>query len=113
VAPSTIFGPTCDGLDKLPDTFDLPLLNNGDWLVFPYMGAAQPLHLPPSLPTPHFPNLTALLFSTNVEVTGSSFCFVRILVFLNPLNFRRVFMASLSQTCVEFFCVVLFGGGVI
>jgi len=39
VHQSTIFGPTCDGLDKLPDTFDLPLLNNGDWLVFPYMGA--------------------------------------------------------------------------
>jgi len=37
--PSVIFGPTCDGLDRLQEEFQLPLLQNGDWLLFPFMGA--------------------------------------------------------------------------
>ena len=37
---STVFGPTCDGLDTvLKDTCQLPVLRNGDWLLFPNMGA--------------------------------------------------------------------------
>lgn len=36
---STIFGPTCDGLDTLMQNVWLPHLQVGDWLVFPRMGA--------------------------------------------------------------------------
>mmetsp|Transcript_45616 Transcript_45616/g.116704 ORF Transcript_45616/g.116704 Transcript_45616/m.116704 type:complete len:835 (-) Transcript_45616:303-2807(-) len=39
LARGCVFGPTCDGLDAvLPDT-ELPRLRNGDWLLFPRMGA--------------------------------------------------------------------------
>jgi len=37
--PSSIWGPTCDGLDKLNDCVLLPHLNIGDWLVWNDMGA--------------------------------------------------------------------------
>eukprot|EP00897_Mesotaenium_endlicherianum_P004078 jgi/Mesen1/3699/ME000202S02783 len=37
--PSTIFGPTCDGLDTVLRDVCLPQLECGDWLVFPRMGA--------------------------------------------------------------------------
>ena len=37
--PSTVFGPTCDGLDKIHEQTALPELAVGDWLVFPHMGA--------------------------------------------------------------------------
>ena len=36
---STVFGPTCDGLDTVLTDYSLPKLRNGDWLVFPNMGA--------------------------------------------------------------------------
>ena len=36
---STVFGPTCDGLDMVRSDYSLPKLRNGDWLVFPNMGA--------------------------------------------------------------------------
>jgi len=36
---STVFGPTCDGLDTVLTGYSLPKLRNGDWLVFPNMGA--------------------------------------------------------------------------
>lgn len=36
---STVFGPTCDGLDTVLRDYPLPKLNVGDWLVFPSMGA--------------------------------------------------------------------------
>lgn len=36
---STIFGPTCDGLDTIMQSICLPHLQVGDWLVFPRMGA--------------------------------------------------------------------------
>jgi ornithine decarboxylase len=36
---STVFGPTCDGLDTVLRGYGLPRLDNGDWLVFPKMGA--------------------------------------------------------------------------
>lgn len=36
---STIFGPTCDGLDTVMQNVWLPHLQCGDWLVFPRMGA--------------------------------------------------------------------------
>eukprot|EP00850_Spirogloea_muscicola_P002742 SM000010S04380 [mRNA] locus=s10:1240998:1244014:+ [translate_table: standard] len=36
---STIFGPTCDGLDTVLRDVWLPQLECGDWLVFPRMGA--------------------------------------------------------------------------
>jgi ornithine decarboxylase len=36
---STVFGPTCDGLDVCLTDYPLPELRNGDWLVFPSMGA--------------------------------------------------------------------------
>lgn len=37
--PSSIWGPTCDGLDKINDCVFLPRLNIGDWLVWENMGA--------------------------------------------------------------------------
>lgn len=36
---STVFGPSCDGLDVVFDRVALPQLDNGDWLLFPNMGA--------------------------------------------------------------------------
>lgn len=39
LVPSTVFGPTCDGLDTVLHDYPLPSLENGDWLVFPNMGA--------------------------------------------------------------------------
>lgn len=39
VYPSTVFGPTCDGLDTVVRDHPLPELAVGDWLVFPSMGA--------------------------------------------------------------------------
>ena len=36
---STVFGPTCDGLDTLLRGAPLPELQCGDWLLFPSMGA--------------------------------------------------------------------------
>jgi len=36
---STVFGPTCDGLDTVLRDYPLPKLSVGDWLVFPSMGA--------------------------------------------------------------------------
>jgi hypothetical protein len=32
---STVWGPTCDGLDRVCPTVDLPALERDDWLVFP------------------------------------------------------------------------------
>jgi len=37
--PSTVFGPTCDGLDTVVRNYPLPELQVGDWLLFPRMGA--------------------------------------------------------------------------
>lgn len=37
--PSTLFGPTCDGLDVVARDIPMPLLETGDWVVFPCMGA--------------------------------------------------------------------------
>lgn len=37
--PSTLFGPTCDGGDKIVDRVDLPRLQYGDWLRWRNMGA--------------------------------------------------------------------------
>ncbi|KAG7667506.1 hypothetical protein Ndes2526B_g07541 [Nannochloris sp. 'desiccata'] len=39
VAPSTVFGPTCDGLDTVVRDYPLPELQVGDWLLFRRMGA--------------------------------------------------------------------------
>ena len=36
---STLFGPTCDGLDTVLKDVLLPRLENGDWIAFPMMGA--------------------------------------------------------------------------
>jgi len=36
---STVFGPTCDGLDTVLRDYELPELEVGDWLLFPNMGA--------------------------------------------------------------------------
>lgn len=38
-AKSRVFGPTCDGLDTIFDSIELPLMDVGDWLVFRNMGA--------------------------------------------------------------------------
>jgi ornithine decarboxylase len=38
-AASTVFGPTCDGLDTVVRDYPLPPLEVGDWLAFPAMGA--------------------------------------------------------------------------
>ncbi|MDG1116306.1 MAG: alanine racemase [Flavimaricola sp.] len=38
--PMTVWGPTCDSLDRLPGTLDLPEdLIEGDWILFSAMGA--------------------------------------------------------------------------
>ncbi|KAM8914048.1 ornithine decarboxylase isoform 1-T1 [Spinachia spinachia] len=37
--PCSIWGPTCDGLDRIVEQCDLPDLQVGDWLVFDNMGA--------------------------------------------------------------------------
>lgn len=37
--PSSIWGPTCDGLDRIVELCSLPDLQLGDWLVFENMGA--------------------------------------------------------------------------
>jgi ornithine decarboxylase len=37
--PTTIWGPTCDSMDKISDTLSLPEIAVGDWLVFENMGA--------------------------------------------------------------------------
>ena len=39
VIKSTVFGPTCDGLDTVLRNYPLPELEIGQWLVFPSMGA--------------------------------------------------------------------------
>lgn len=36
---STVFGPTCDGLDTVLREYSLPEMDVGDWLLFPGMGA--------------------------------------------------------------------------
>lgn len=36
---TTVFGPTCDGLDTIQRGADLPEMQVGDWLMFPNMGA--------------------------------------------------------------------------
>jgi ornithine decarboxylase len=36
---SSVWGPTCDGLDRIVENCQLPLLDVGDWLVFENMGA--------------------------------------------------------------------------
>jgi len=36
---STLFGPTCDGLDTVLKDVMMPRLDNGDWIIFPAMGA--------------------------------------------------------------------------
>eukprot|EP00257_Ricinus_communis_P016149 XP_015574226.1 ornithine decarboxylase isoform X2 [Ricinus communis] len=36
---STVYGPTCDAVDKVFVDQELPELEINDWLVFPYMGA--------------------------------------------------------------------------
>ena len=38
--PMTVFGPTCDSIDQLPGTLELPVdLSEGDWILFRSMGA--------------------------------------------------------------------------
>ncbi|XP_067934271.1 ornithine decarboxylase-like [Watersipora subatra] len=39
VYSSSIWGPTCDGLDKIAEEIELPELNDGDWIYFNDMGA--------------------------------------------------------------------------
>lgn len=36
---SSLWGPTCDGLDCISEKTELPELNVGDWLIFRDMGA--------------------------------------------------------------------------
>jgi len=35
----SVFGPTCDGLDRIHESISLPALQVGDWLAYPRMGA--------------------------------------------------------------------------
>jgi len=37
--PTTVYGPTCDGMDTLLRGYPLPELEMGDWLQWPSMGA--------------------------------------------------------------------------
>lgn len=36
---TTLWGPTCDGLDKVVEKDRMPLITEGDWIVFENMGA--------------------------------------------------------------------------
>ena len=36
---TTLFGPTCDGLDTVARDMPMPRLRNGDWVLFPRFGA--------------------------------------------------------------------------
>ncbi|VEN58881.1 unnamed protein product [Callosobruchus maculatus] len=38
--PSSVWGPTCDGLDQVAENVMLPEMKVGDWLVFEDMGAS-------------------------------------------------------------------------
>ncbi len=44
---TTLFGPTCDGLDTVAVGLPLPLLAPGDWLLWPNMGAYTLVPPPP------------------------------------------------------------------
>nr|CAI5821695.1 unnamed protein product [Callosobruchus analis] len=50
--PSSVWGPTCDGLDQVADNVMLPEMKVGDWLVFEDMGAYT---LPVASPFNGFP----------------------------------------------------------
>lgn len=39
ISQSSIWGPTCDGLDQVIDLVNLPLMKMGDWIIFEDMGA--------------------------------------------------------------------------
>lgn len=39
VFKSTLFGPTCDGMDIVTRDYALPSLRNGDFVLFPRFGA--------------------------------------------------------------------------
>lgn len=39
ISESSIWGPTCDGLDQVVDSVNLPLMKMGDWITFEDMGA--------------------------------------------------------------------------
>ncbi|XP_022172994.1 ornithine decarboxylase 1-like [Myzus persicae] len=39
VCQSSIWGPTCDGLDQVVDLVNMPLMRMGDWITFEDMGA--------------------------------------------------------------------------
>ncbi|KAF1330705.1 Ornithine decarboxylase, partial [Globisporangium splendens] len=39
VVPSSVWGPTCDGKDFITKETQLPVLEIGDWITFPHMGA--------------------------------------------------------------------------
>lgn len=36
---TSIWGPTCDGLDRILEKCQMPLMDVGDWMIFPNMGA--------------------------------------------------------------------------
>lgn len=38
-SPTTLFGPTCDGIDLITKDASLPKMELGDWIVWPSMGA--------------------------------------------------------------------------
>ncbi|CAM9567910.1 unnamed protein product [Chrysoparadoxa australica] len=42
--PSTLWGPTCDGLDCVVKVTSLPELDVGDWLLFPELGLHTSVH---------------------------------------------------------------------
>ncbi|KAI1725966.1 ornithine decarboxylase [Ditylenchus destructor] len=37
--PSIIWGPTCDGTDKIEENTQMPKLTIDDWIYYPHMGA--------------------------------------------------------------------------
>jgi hypothetical protein len=50
--PSSLWGPTCDGLDQVVENALLPVMSVGDWIVFENMGAYT---LPVASPFNGFP----------------------------------------------------------
>jgi hypothetical protein len=52
LVPSSLWGPTCDGLDQVVEKALLPVMSVGDWIIFEDMGAYT---LPVASPFNGFP----------------------------------------------------------
>lgn len=39
MVPSSVWGPTCDGIDKVEENVLFPLMDLGSWIIYPNLGA--------------------------------------------------------------------------